>query len=120
MELSKRSTGKTLYILDEPTTGLHFADVEKLMEVLQLLVDRGNTVILIEHNLDVILQADNIIDLGPEGGDRGGTVVATGTPEQIARVPESHTGRFVAEAIMRREHGSAEYNAARDARSRAV
>ncbi len=102
LELSKRSTGKTLYILDEPTTGLHFADVHKLMEVVQLLVDRGNTVILIEHNLDVILQADHVIDLGPEGGDRGGHLVATGTPEQIARNPASHTGRFVAETLQRR------------------
>jgi excinuclease ABC subunit A len=103
LELSKRSTGKTLYILDEPTTGLHFADVHKLMEVLQELVDRsGNTIILIEHNLDVILQADHIVDLGPEGGDRGGTVVATGTPEEVAAAPDSHTGRFIAEAISRR------------------
>ena len=104
LELSKRSTGKTLYILDEPTTGLHFADVHKLMEVLQLLVDRGNTIILIEHNLDVILQADHIIDLGPEGGDRGGTLVATGTPEDLASNPGSHTGRFVAEVLERRGH----------------
>ncbi len=102
LELSKRSTGKTLYILDEPTTGLHFADVHKLMEVVQLLVDRGNTVILIEHNLDVILQSDHIIDLGPEGGDRGGEVVATGSPEAVAENPASHTGRFIAETLARR------------------
>lgn len=102
LELSKRSTGNTLYILDEPTTGLHFADVHKLMEVLQLLTDRGNTVILIEHNLDVILQADHIIDLGPEGGDKGGNVVATGTPEAIADVQTSHTGRFISEVLTRR------------------
>lgn len=102
LELSKRGTGKTLYILDEPTTGLHFADVHKLMEVVQLLVDRGNTVILIEHNLDVILQADHVVDLGPEGGDRGGEVVASGTPEEIARDHASHTGRFIAETLERR------------------
>ena len=92
-ELSKRSTGRTLYILDEPTTGLHFADVEKLLDVLNRLVDRGNSVIVIEHNLDVIKTADHIIDLGPEGGDKGGEVVATGTPEEIANNPLSHTGR---------------------------
>ena len=102
LELSKRSTGRTLYILDEPTTGLHFADVEKLMEVLQVLVDRGNTIILIEHNLDVILQSDYIVDLGPEGGDRGGRVIARGTPEEVASVEESHTGRFIAETLTRR------------------
>ena len=102
LELSKRSTGRTLYILDEPTTGLHFADVHKLMEVVQLLVDRGNTVILIEHNLDVILQSDHVIDLGPEGGDRGGELVATGTPEDVAQNPASHTGRFIAETLERR------------------
>ena len=102
LELSKRSTGKTLYILDEPTTGLHFADVHKLMEVLQLLVDRGNTVIIIEHNLDVIASADHIVDLGPEGGFRGGRVVATGTPEEISRVERSHTGRFLRELLEKR------------------
>ncbi|MFA7565753.1 MAG: excinuclease ABC subunit UvrA [Alkalispirochaeta sp.] len=102
LELSKRSTGNTLYILDEPTTGLHFADVYKLMEVLQLLTDRGNTVILIEHNLDVILQADHIVDLGPEGGDKGGEVVATGTPEEVAAAEGSHTGRFIREVLSRR------------------
>ncbi len=102
LELSKRSTGKTLYILDEPTTGLHFADVKKLLEVLNLLVDKGNTVIVIEHNLDVILQADHLIDLGPEGGNRGGKVVAVGPPEALAQSPESHTGRFVAEVLKAR------------------
>jgi excinuclease ABC subunit A len=96
-ELSKRSTGKTLYILDEPTTGLHFADVQLLMAVIQRLVDLGNTVILIEHNLDVISQADWIVDLGPEGGDKGGNVVVMGTPEQAMDEAESHTGRFLAE-----------------------
>src|ERR671911_276328 len=94
-ELSKVATGKTLYILDEPTTGLHFADIEKLLEVLQRLVDSGNTVLVIEHNLDVIKQADWIVDLGPEGGDAGGEVVATGTPEQIAEISDSFTGQFL-------------------------
>ena len=94
-ELSKRSTGKTLYILDEPTTGLHFADVEKLLYVLNRLVDEGNTVVVIEHNLDVIKQADYIIDLGPEGGDNGGTIIATGTPEEVASIPESYTGQYL-------------------------
>ena len=95
LELSKVQTGKTLYILDEPTTGLHFADVKKLLEVLQKLVDQGNSVILIEHNLDVIKSADHIIDLGPEGGDGGGNVVAFGTPEEVSKVEESHTGRYL-------------------------
>jgi excinuclease ABC subunit A len=94
-ELSKIATGKTLYILDEPTTGLHFADIEKLLDVLQRLVDSGNTVLVIEHNLDVIKQADWIIDLGPEGGEAGGEIIATGTPEQIAEVDESATGQFL-------------------------
>lgn len=94
-ELSKKSTGKTVYILDEPTTGLHFADVDKLLQVLDKLVDAGNTVIVIEHNLDVIKRADHIIDLGPEGGFRGGNIVATGTPEEIAECEESYTGRFL-------------------------
>ncbi|HXE93265.1 MAG TPA: hypothetical protein VN544_05525, partial [Gaiellaceae bacterium] len=94
-ELSKIATGKTLYILDEPTTGLHFADIEKLLDVLQRLVDSGNTVLVIEHNLDVIKQADWIIDLGPEGGEAGGEIIATGTPEQIADVDESFTGQFL-------------------------
>ena len=95
-ELSKRSTGKTVYILDEPTTGLHTHDVAKLIAILQRLVSVGNTVIVIEHNLDVIKVADYIIDLGPEGGDGGGTVVATGTPEEIAARADSYTGQFLA------------------------
>jgi len=94
-ELGKRATGKTVYILDEPTTGLHFADVERLLEILHRLVEAGNTVLIIEHNLDVIRSADYIIDLGPEGGDAGGEVVATGTPEEVARVEVSYTGRFL-------------------------
>ena len=94
-ELSKRSTGKTLYILDEPTTGLHFADVEKLLYVLNRLVDEGNTIVVIEHNLDVIKQADHIIDLGPEGGDKGGRIVCEGTPEEVAKVAESKTGQYL-------------------------
>jgi excinuclease ABC subunit A len=94
-ELSKRSTGRTMYILDEPTTGLHFADVAKLIDVLSKLVDAGNTVVVIEHNLDIIKQADHIIDLGPEGGDRGGTVIATGTPEQLAKNKKSYTGEYL-------------------------
>ena len=98
-ELGKRATGKTLYILDEPTTGLHFADVERLLEILHRLVDAGNTVIVIEHNLDVIRSADHIIDLGPEGGDAGGEVVATGTPEDVARVETSYTGRFLRDLL---------------------
>jgi excinuclease ABC subunit A len=94
-ELSKRPTGKTVYVLDEPTTGLHTADVAKLVEVLQALADTGNTVIVIEHNLDFIKCADHIIDLGPEGGEGGGRVVACGTPEEVARVSASHTGRYL-------------------------
>ncbi len=98
-ELQKRQTGKTFYILDEPTTGLHFEDVRQLLVVLQRLVDAGNTVLVIEHNLDVIKSADRIIDLGPEGGDRGGTIVACGTPEQVARVKESYTGQFLSKTL---------------------
>ncbi len=94
-ELSKRSTGKTIYILDEPTTGLHFADVHKLIEILRRLSDGGNTVVVIEHNLDVIKTADYIIDMGPEGGDGGGTVIAKGTPEEVAKVKGSYTGQYV-------------------------
>ena len=94
-ELSKRDTGRTLYILDEPTTGLHFEDIRLLLEVLDKLVDRGNTVIVIEHNLDVIKVADHLIDMGPEGGAAGGRIVACGTPHEVARCPESHTGRFL-------------------------
>src|SRR5881394_2509600 len=106
-ELSKVATGKTLYILDEPTTGLHFADIEKLLETLQRLVDSGNTVLVIEHNLDVIKQADWIIDLGPEGGEAGGEVIATGTPEQVAEVDESATGRYLRELLPAREPAAA-------------
>lgn len=94
-ELSRRSTGKTIYILDEPTTGLHFEDVHKLVEILHRLADGGNTVVVIEHNLDVIKTADYIIDMGPEGGDRGGTVIAQGTPEEIVKVKKSYTGYYV-------------------------
>lgn len=98
-ELSKRSTGRTIYILDEPTTGLHFADVHKLVEILHKLTESGNTVVVIEHNLDVIKTADYIIDIGPEGGDRGGTVIAKGTPEKVAAVPESYTGQYVSKYL---------------------
>jgi excinuclease ABC subunit A len=101
-ELCKVATGRTLYILDEPTTGLHFADIERLLEVLQRLVDSGNTVLVIEHNLDVIKQADWLVDLGPEGGEAGGEVIAVGTPEDVARVPESYTGRFLRSLLERR------------------
>ena len=94
-ELSRRSTGKTIYILDEPTTGLHFADVKKLVEILHRLAEGGNTVVVIEHNLDVIKTADYLIDLGPEGGDGGGTLVACGTPEEVAENPASYTGKYV-------------------------
>jgi excinuclease ABC subunit A len=98
-ELSKVATGDTLYILDEPTTGLHFADVQRLLDVLDRLVDAGNTVVVIEHNLDVIKTADHVVDLGPEGGEGGGEVIATGTPEQIAAQPGSYTGEFLAELV---------------------
>jgi excinuclease ABC subunit A len=98
-ELGKSSTGKTVYILDEPTTGLHFADIHNLLGVLNRLVDLGNTVIVIEHNLDVIKCADYLIDMGPEGGDAGGTVVVTGTPEEVAAHPASHTGQFLRDKL---------------------
>jgi excinuclease ABC subunit A len=98
-ELSKVATGDTLYILDEPTTGLHFADVQRLLEVLGRLVDAGNTIVVIEHNLDVIKTADRLIDLGPEGGEEGGELIATGTPEEVAAVAGSYTGRFLAELV---------------------
>jgi excinuclease ABC subunit A len=101
-ELSRRSTGKTLYVLDEPTTGLHFEDVRKLLDVLHALVDQGNTVVVIEHNLEVIKTADWIVDLGPEGGDKGGRIVAAGTPEEIARARQSYTGQFLAPVLARR------------------
>ena len=98
-ELSKRGTGKTIYILDEPTTGLHFEDVNKLVDILRKLSDNGNTVVVIEHNLDVIKTADYIIDLGPEGGDGGGTIVATGTPEEVAKHKKSYTGMFLKKVL---------------------
>jgi excinuclease ABC subunit A len=101
-ELARRATGRTMYILDEPTTGLHFADVDKLLEVLQALVEGGNTVVVIEHNLEVIKTADYVVDLGPEGGDKGGRIVAAGTPEDIARARESHTGRYLAPYLSKR------------------
>jgi excinuclease ABC subunit A len=100
-ELQRRSTGRTIYVLDEPTTGLHFEDVRKLLGVLQRLVDTGNTVVVIEHNLDVIKSADWVIDLGPEGGSGGGTVIATGTPEEVAKNKASYTGKFLAETLKR-------------------
>jgi excinuclease ABC subunit A len=99
LELAKKGTGKTFYVLDEPTTGLHFADVKKLMEVLDRLVESGNTVVLIEHNLDVIKSADHLIDLGPEGGDRGGEIVATGTPEEVSLCKNSYTGYYLAKSL---------------------
>jgi excinuclease ABC subunit A len=98
-ELQRRSTGRTIYVLDEPTTGLHFEDVNKLLGVLKRLVETGNTVIVIEHNLDVIKSSDWVIDMGPEGGFRGGTVVAEGTPESVAKVKESYTGQYLAEIL---------------------
>jgi excinuclease ABC subunit A len=100
-ELGKRSTGRTFYILDEPTTGLHFEDIRKLLQVLQRLVDNGNTVVVIEHNLDVVKSVDHVVDLGPEGGAGGGRIVAEGTPEQVAEVPESYTGKFLREVLAR-------------------
>ena len=103
-ELSKRSTGQTIYILDEPTTGLHFEDVKKLLVVLHRLVETGNTVLVIEHNLDVIKTADYLIDMGPEGGTGGGEVVGVGTPEELANNPRSHTGKFLAEIFDQRKH----------------
>ena len=109
-ELSKRATGRTLYILDEPTTGLHFEDVKKLLEVLHELVDAGNTIVVIEHNLDVVKTADWVLDLGPEGGDGGGMLIAAGTPEDIAAIPESHTGRFLAETFRRQDERRAQRN----------
>jgi excinuclease ABC subunit A len=101
LELSKRDTGRTLYILDEPTTGLHFADIELLLRVLHQLRDAGNTIVVIEHNLDVIKTADWIIDMGPEGGGGGGRIVVAGTPEDVAAHPDSHTGRFLAPQLAR-------------------
>jgi excinuclease ABC subunit A len=98
-ELARRSTGKTLYLIDEPTTGLSFYDVHKLLDVVQRLVDKGNSVLMIEHNLDVIRCADWVIDLGPEGGDRGGELIAQGTPEEVAQVAESYTGQYLAKVL---------------------
>ena len=100
-ELQKRSTGRTIYVLDEPTTGLHFEDIRKLLGVLHSLVDKGNSVLVIEHNLDVIKTADWVIDMGPEGGSGGGTVVAEGTPEDVAAHPHSHTGAFLKPLLAR-------------------
>ena len=100
-ELARPSTGRTVYILDEPTTGLHFADIEKLLEVLHRLVDSGNTAVVVEHNMDIIKSADHIIDLGPEGGAGGGNIVALGTPEEVAATPESHTGKVLRETLER-------------------
>ncbi|HLS57917.1 MAG TPA: excinuclease ABC subunit UvrA, partial [Zeimonas sp.] len=119
-ELSKRDTGRTLYILDEPTTGLHFHDIALLLKVIHALRDHGNTVIVIEHNLDVIKTADWVIDLGPEGGDGGGTVVATGTPEAIADCEASHTGRYLARALRQRGPDTAPAEPAHRKRPRAA
>jgi excinuclease ABC subunit A len=105
-ELSRRATGRTLYILDEPTTGLHFHDVAKLLDVLHKLADQGNTVVVIEHNLEVIKTADWIVDLGPEGGDAGGQVVAVGTPDEIAANPRSYTGQYLKQVLERRPSGA--------------
>ena len=108
-ELSRRSTGNTIYILDEPTTGLHFADVHKLVEILHRLADGGNTVVVIEHNLDVIKTADYIIDLGPEGGDRGGEIVAVGTPEEVSENPASYTGQYVKKMLKKYKENIRKY-----------
>ena len=110
-ELHRRQTGKTFYILDEPTTGLHFEDVRQLLDVLQRLVDAGNTVLVIEHNLDVIKVADRLIDMGPEGGNGGGTVVVSGTPEQVADCPQSYTGKFLAPLLRRDRERQAQLDA---------
>ena len=115
-ELSRTSTGNTVYILDEPTTGLHFADVHKLVDILQRLTDAGNTVIVIEHNLDVIKNADYIIDLGPEGGDGGGTIVATGTPEKVAKIKESFTGQYIKKMLTKNTTKSTTKNTAKNKR----
>ena len=100
LELSKRDTGRTLYILDEPTTGLHFHDIELLLKVIHRLRDQGNTIVIIEHNLDVIKTADWIVDLGPEGGAGGGQIIAAGTPEQVAKTPASFTGRYLSHLLL--------------------
>jgi excinuclease ABC subunit A len=114
-ELSRRGTGRTLYILDEPTTGLHFEDTHKLLDVLNKLVDQGNTVVIIEHNLDVIKSADYVIDLGPEGGAGGGQIVAQGTPEHVMKSRHSSTGRFLADILRKAEPPSAERRAGESA-----
>ena len=101
-ELSKKSTGKTLYLLDEPTTGLHFHDVKKLIDVLNNLVDKGNSIVVIEHNIDVVKSADYIIDLGPEGGDSGGEVIAFGSPEEVANIQESKTGQILEQVLCKK------------------
>ena len=119
-ELSKRATGRTLYILDEPTTGLHFEDVRKLLEVLHELVDSGNTVVVIEHNLEVIKTADWIIDLGPEGGDGGGEIVAQGTPEDVAAVARSYTGQYLKPLLKTRAPRAAAKAAEKPRRIRAA
>jgi excinuclease ABC subunit A len=119
-ELCKVATGRTIYILDEPTTGLHFADIQRLLEVLQRLVDAGNSVVVIEHNLDVIKVSDRIIDLGPEGGDEGGTVLAAGTPEQVAGVSDSYTGRFLASLLPVKAAAASGNGARRSGRRRKV
>ena len=106
-ELSKRATGRTFYILDEPTTGLHFADIDQLLKVLHRLVDDGNTMVIIEHNLDVIKTADWLIDIGPEGGAKGGQIVATGTPEDVAKVKNSYTGQFLAPMLKEKKNKAA-------------
>ncbi len=119
-ELQKRTNGRTVYILDEPTTGLHFEDIRKLLGVIQGLVDKGNTVIVIEHNLDVIKTSDWVIDMGPEGGSGGGTVVAEGTPEQIAANTASHTGRFLRPLVTPEEPSAAPKRPARRRRAAAA
>jgi excinuclease ABC subunit A len=111
-ELSRRDTGRTLYLLDEPTTGLHYADVERLLAVLHRLVDHGNTVVVIEHNLDVLKTADWVVDLGPEGGEKGGYVIAEGTPEQLAIKPESATGQYLREPLQKAKRKLAPSNGA--------
>ncbi len=119
-ELSKRDTGKTLYILDEPTTGLHFEDIRQLLEVLHRLRDHGNTVVIIEHNLDVIKTADWLVDLGPEGGSGGGQIIATGTPEEVAEAPGSYTGMFLKPLLTRAAGGRSKKGAVRKGKKKAA
>jgi len=119
-ELAKRATGRTLYILDEPTTGLHFEDVNRLLAVLHELVEQGNTVVVIEHNLDVIKTADWIVDIGPEGGDGGGMIVAEGTPEDVAKVAGSYTGHYLARMLEGREAAAPKKKAAPRKRAKKV